>query len=105
MTYAPGDLALFGRLAVFGNRTEAVQTHQAAQPSRRESALRARAVEAASGTYTSRDASLFQSLEAAFSATRAPPAIHLAASASPTRSYSPADLEAFEKLAKFGRSG
>ncbi len=97
MPYAPSDLALFGKLMSFGNGHEpAPQPAPAARPRRAEVAA-----SQTSNRYTGRDAALFQGLEATFAGVAQQPA--RAAPAGPSRSYTQADLDAFDKLTAFGR--
>jgi len=105
--YAPSDLALFGKLMSFGPGREAAATPHSA-PTRHEPAVRPRRADVAAGkrsnTYTGRDAALFQGLEASFAGVAQPAAASAAAPPAPTRGYTQADLDAFDTLAKFGRS-
>lgn len=115
-TYAPSDLALFGRLMDFGKRTQGAarpaEEPASPRPQRREDQTRRHEVAPraeAAGAYTSRDLTLFQNLQPPVSGVRraSADASHQPISPSSpaaTRSYSQADLDAFDKLTRFGRS-
>jgi hypothetical protein len=99
--YAPSDLALFGKLMSFGNGHDpapAPQPPPAARPKRPEVAA-----SPTSNTYTGRDAALFEGLEASFAGIAQPAPAARAAPARPSRGYTQADLDAFDKLTAFGR--
>ena len=111
-TYAPSDMALFGRLMDFSKQGHTVrQAEEPARPQRREESARRRDPPAraeAPKHYSGRDLALFQSLQPPSSGYTAPadaaryvPSPQLSAS---TRGYSQADLDAFDKLTPFGRS-
>ena len=109
--YTANDLAMFGKLQAFRNQTTSAEPHR---PAPKAATLRdpppapvrqAAAPVTPSGAYSSRDATLFQGLEASF-ASVSQAAAPRAASAPPAptgRVYAQGDLDAFDQLAKFGR--
>lgn len=110
--YSSRDIEQFNRLMKFDGRPDPVaEADDTARHSVREE-IRARsapgvATQASSGPYKTRDVDMFQSIQQEFSKTRQEPAARpgppprpAATDGAPT--YSQQDIEAFEKLMKFG---
>jgi len=111
--YSSRDIEQFSRLMKFDGRSDPALgndgpiRHSVREEIRARSGPGVAAPQASPGNYKTRDMDLFQSIQQEFSKTRNKPAARPGTPAQPAptdhaRTYSQQDIEAFEKLMKFG---